>query len=82
MEDAPASISCFASSTLASSTGTSMSIRTLAKISPKAKETAAGMRYCTCSEVSLSSGANPITVVIVVVPLLQVLVSPSLVENA
>ena len=38
----------------------------VANNSPNTSETAAGLRYCACSEVSLSNGSKPHTVVAVV----------------
>jgi hypothetical protein len=54
------------SSVIAISTGIRISVIKLAKISPKAKEIATGIRYWVCSEVSDRSGVNPATVVAVV----------------
>lgn len=46
--------------------GIKISVTAVAKISPNTKDTAAGLRYCACSEVSLNKGNSPQTVVIVV----------------
>ena len=47
-------------------TGMRISVIVVANNSPKAKDIAAGIRYCACSEVSSISGVRPAMVVVVV----------------
>jgi hypothetical protein len=56
----------FISADISNNTGIKNSVISVEKTRPYARETAAGIKYCACSEVSFSKGYKPAKVVIVV----------------